>query len=350
MTMRRSAQLLLILSIFVCCETPISLERVEPPNEVLKFENTHSLLDYISNEKHNTQNGRVKTTGQFVSFNDVYLTAIKELNEVDDAIKQDSILKKYQDVIELKDSVLKAIIPLGAYSKICNRQRIYQTGDFINKVVSDNYLITTHESNYHQLLTINSIDDVEGEEFQVIKYAQEWESNSASRINANCGKTILVDYFKNANRCKDDRRVWIHAKAYFVYFGDNMYLPYSDIRVWGEKRNGLCVWSPYETTLKYRNVSFSLLSFALDNPNWGWTTPQNAIRSLFAVAVPDYYGTSDILAIDVFKGPTGAWLNMDNYSANTIIAQMNPAYEFYSIRIEAASRGTDNNWAVINCQ
>jgi hypothetical protein len=291
----------------------------------------------------NNQSGRVRDNVEFVSFKDVYLMAFMELNEMNDESGQDYILNKYKDVLEIKDSVIRPVISLSAYAEICNRERIYQTGDFINKVITDDYLITTHKSNYSKLLLINSIDIPDENSFRVVRLTSSIEADG--RTKTSCGQEILVDYFHNRSRCKNDRRVWISAKTYFLYFQNNMYLPYSEIKVFGEKRNGFCVWDGYQTELNYRNVSFSVNAFALENPNWGWITPENALRVPFTVTVPDYYGTSDVVAVTAFKGPTGAWLFISNGTVNA-----NPLYEFTMIKIEASSRGTNNNWAVINCE
>jgi len=325
--------------------TPAAID----PKNILFFPDPKSFREYIEikESKVVSQYSRV-ASGDFISFNDAVVSALEEFNLAEEENEALNILKKNQDIISLKGDTYRPIIS-GLYGNICNRDRIYQTSNHVNKVLNDDYIVSTSKDNLSLLKNVESIDNLDTLLFSVVRISTAFEkTDSGGRTTSVCGDSFLVDYFENNSGCKNDRRVWIKARTYFGYFSDNFYFPWTEIIEFGELRKWTCSWTPYQTVLNSRNVSFTVNSFGLDNPNLGWTTPQNAIRIPFSVTVGDYYGTTEVFSRVIFHQPTGAML----FNTNTLIpinSQINDPYGFTSIRVEASSRGTNNNWAVLSC-
>lgn len=313
------------------------------------FPDPKSFIEYIDikNSKVGSQNYRVYSDG-FISFNSAVISALEEFSLADEENEAFDVLNRNQDIIILKEDTYGPIIS-GLYGDICNRDRIYQTSNNVNKVLNDEYIVSTSKDKLNLLKKIESIHNLDTLIFSVRRISSAVEkTDNGGRTSSICGDYFLVDYFENNSGCKDDRRVWIKARTYFGYFSDNFYFPWTEIIEFGELRKWTCGWFPYKTVLNSRNVSFTVNSFGLDNPNWGWTTPQNALRIPFTVAVNDHYGTAEVYSRVIFHQPTGAMLFNSN-TAIPINSQINDPYGFTSIRVEASSRGTNNNWAVVNC-
>lgn len=316
---------------------------------ILFFPDPKSFLEYIEikESKVVSQYSRVSSS-DFISFNDAVVSALEEFYLAEEENEALSILKKNQDIISLDGDTYRPIIS-GLYGNICNRDRIYQTSNHVNKVLNDDYIVSTSKDNVNLLKNVESIDNLDTLLFSVVRISNAVEkTDNGGRTASVCGDYFLVDHFENNSGCKDDRRVWIKARTYFGYFSDNFYFPWTEITEFGELRKWTCGWFPYKTVLNSRNVSFTVNSFGLDNPNWGWTTPQNALRIPFTVAVNDYYGTTEVYSRVIFHQPTGAMLFNSN-TAIPINSQISDPYGFTSIRVEASSRGTNNNWAVLSC-
>lgn len=316
----------------------------EETYNLLNFNSAQEFLDYnIDNSKRAENHARLSSTS-FISFDEVYLQALSELSLATDNNEEAKILQKYSDVIVLRDSTYTPIIEPKLYRDICNRDRIYQTGEFINKVVDSRSIVSTKKEFYNELLKINSITNLNSEKFNIIQYSQSANAVTNGRTQSSCGNSYSVDYFQNYSGCSGDRRVVIEAKAYlaFVGFIDGFQViyPWVSIEILGLKRNSFCNWKRYTTILSSRNVSFACMSYQNISTDPVFTT---SVRVPFTFSHADYTTTSDAIRLTVFNANTG-----------TSIVGENPykdgPYEFTQIRIEASSRGTDNHWASINCQ
>jgi hypothetical protein len=279
-----------------------------------------------------------------VSFNEAYENVVDALSSAQTEHDADHILTANSDILILEDDTYVPSISMTLYGDICNRDGIYQAGDQLNKIVNDQYIVSANVGDLSELVDIESVENLDREKYSVISIGNTFNNSSSG-----CGDFLLKDYFENNSGCKNDRRVWIRARTYFSYFNRNFYFPWTEIYQWGERRKWNCQWIPYFTELNSRNVSFTVNSFSLENPNWGWTTLNRAIRSPFSATLPDSYSGTNTAGRHIYNGPSGALLHVEPWQTQPIRNYVSPLYGFTSIRVEASSRGTNNNWAVVSC-
>jgi hypothetical protein len=357
---RKASKLLIFVAVLVLSCSEFSVDEISnsdsviiptavDPNNILFFPDPKSFLEFIEikNSKVGSQNSRVSSDG-FISFNNAVVSALDEFSLAEEENEALNILSNNKDIIILRGDTYGPVIS-GLYGDICNRDRIYQTSNNVNKVLNDEYIVSANKDKLDLLKNVERIDNLDTLIFSVRRISNSTDkTDNGGRTSSICGDNFLVDYFENNSGCKNDRRVWIKARTYFGFFNDNFYFPWTEILEYGELRKFTCGWFPYRTILNSRNVLFTVNSFGLENPNWGWTTPQSALRIPFTATASDYYGTTDMYNRVIFHQPTGAML----FVANTTIpinSQISDPYGFTSIRVEASSRGTNNNWAVLNC-
>lgn len=223
---------------------------------------------------------------------------------------------------------------------MCNRDRIYQTNDYLQKVIDDDFIVSAHKKNYNSLLKVNSITSLDPKVFKVTRYSNGGSSTKGGRTAATCSSYYLVDYFVNQSGCKNDRRVYVKADAFLAITGSvngfQRLTPWVTSEVWGEIRNIWCNWKTYQTELTLYNGSFTVLSYKNTSTDPVFTT---SVRVPFSFAFPSY--TSDTWKITIFDGPTGT---------NIVGENVNPPYVFTQIHIQATSRGVGGNLAIIDCQ
>ena len=294
-------------------------------------------------------NGNSKISGRkaekklgFTSFDDIYNQALKELSEAEDQDQEKSILNKYSDVVILLDSAYQPRIGVSIYRKICNRNRIYQTGDIVHKVLDDQFMVSTDKGKLDELTKLNSVDNLDLKTFKLLRYSD--GGYSGGRTAGTCGNLWNIDYFENNSGCRDDRRVWAFAQAVFINTGSingfQRLLPWVNVNIHGQIRNRLCNWNSYATVLSYRNVSFTVLSYQNTSSDPIFTS---SIRVPYSASSPDFSSGSDSYGITIFDRSTGTPIVGENVT-------IGGPYQFTQIRVEATSRGVNGNYAVINCQ
>jgi hypothetical protein len=329
-------------------DTSITPAEVVP---YLTFESPSELYEYVTN-KSNITSGRFldQPKREFVSFGSVVERAFSELDNASTESEFESILRNYQDVIVIRDSAVVPLISASTYSRVCNRARIYVTGDRANKVIDDEYIVSSDISDLNKLSSINSILNLP-KSFTLIQYSQ--GLSNAGRTKAGCGSSFIRQEYFNPSGCRNDRKVFIEGRLYYQVFsyvgGGNRYLPWAEIEVYGARRNGFwCVWVlRYKTLHNFRNISFSVLSFFVEDPSLGWTTPGTAIRAPLSLTFRDSFGTTEERYRFIYNGRVGAWLDFPWGSSLSIVS---PPFEFIDrTNLEASTRGTNNQWAHFTC-
>jgi hypothetical protein len=246
------------------------------------------------------------------------------------------VAKKFSDVAFVEDSTLVPFIGISFYQSIVNREGFYKTGDFIHKVIG-NYIITTHVNDFSKLDGLsqqtdpNSLKSIEA--IKSFKYFGT-DSDDNGRTAAACSSYQEASYFANASKCRDDREVYVSGKSYMTMwtgFEGDWYQPRVELKVWGRIRNGWCNWNDYDTELSYRNASFDIMA-------WSY---QGGVLStkLEHRVISDY-------------APSGDRRNLrwDTAMGDPVLNVSLPTNSFINLHFEGASRGTNNNYAVLDCR
>lgn len=273
----------------------------------------------------------------FVSMRKVLLNARREWSSITSEEERRQFVARYSDVLALQDSSIVPHIAIEHIQSYVNRQGIYITETFANRVLGE-YVISCSTKHIDDLLAIEDVNQIQdnGTKFRIQRYTGE-SPNSSSRSMVACATFLQGTYFLNESSCRDDREAFVSAQSYLEPFnGSGGTTTYSRVklRVWGRYRNGWCTWHDYETQLEYRNTSFSIYARERLTSTPTYSTSQLKLYSLSLSdnSVEDEYELK-------WDTPIGDWVFNES-----IVAQ-----PFTSLHIEGKSRGIDNNWIVINC-
>ena len=218
------------------------------------------------------------------------------------------------------------------YRKIVNRSRLYIANGYIHKIIDNQHIVFADIENKKRLMQIESVEALDSKVFNIFQY-QHYEDQVNSRTNANCGNNLQANYFDNQPNCRNDRRIYVRGYTYYLISGYN-YTPRVIAEAWGELRTGtFCNWKSYKTRLSTRNCSFTVTA-TLNNTNYSF--------SLTSAQLPDYYGTTDEYSHIIWDGAVSA--NPIYWQGGTV-----PTIQFTQIHLEANSRGTGDNWVVLDC-
>lgn len=304
-------------------ESPLSTQN----SNLLNFNSTDEIFNYSNDPSR-------KPIG-FESFEDLFLKAVDEISTVENENDHQRLLEKYQDILTITDETYSPTISNSVYRMIINRERMYRSGDYLHKVLNNEFIIVTDMANMDALRQINSVQGIDEEKFTVVKYQGESTVQEiGGRSSANCGSDLRQDYFLNASNCRDDRRAWVHGYTWYAISG-TQYTPSVFAKCYGELRTGtFCRWKPYTTQISTRNCSLTV------------TIVINGITQSYSrtsLDMPNYDGTVDEYEHFMINGPllTGPI----NWAGGSI-----PTIQFTAIHLEGKTRGTNNNWAVLNCQ
>lgn len=275
----------------------------------------------------------------FISYRSVLNEAYQQLDSIDTEDEKATFIDKYGDVLSLQGDQWVPRIEIPLYQSIVNRKGIYETNGYLNKVVGD-YIITAKNSDYEKLLSVVSLPDsvnkiyFESEGIKIFRFTGMDSPQQTRSVNP-CYQDMTASYFYNRSNCKDDREVYINAKSYISLYSQNegdYRQPRVKITVWGEERRGTwCNWRKYYTTLAYRNVRFTISAWKIENG-----VPRVKTYDKF---LPDYSPSNDRYN-----------LTWDQPIGDKVLNQAIAANPFIYFHGEASSRGTNNNWAVLECQ
>lgn len=333
--------ILLMLALSSCAQrdelttrTPANVLHFESNDEferVMNFVSTASLEDLDEWE----------TNNNFVSYRTEINKAHRQLEMIETEREWKNFLDEYRDILSLKDSLIAPHITVPLYQAVVNREGVYQTGNYVNKLIK-NYVLTVEKEKAFLLTDLNGIDNnvnsilnlAAQRDIDFFEYSNDVDSNASVRTNAACSTIEYGSYYFNPSGCKDDRKVFIDAKSYITisrtYEGD-WRQPRVSIQVYAGKRKGtFCNWVGYSTTMDRRNISFGIM-------NW---TNQNGVLEpkYYDINVPDESSSYDVTAI--------GWDYAVGSKALNQLISPSPFTYFYG---EASSRGVAGNWAIINC-
>jgi hypothetical protein len=329
--LKKTILILALLITFSCAD-----ENVTKTNQVnnkqqntLKFKDGTTMLAYFDdvNLRKESSNGRSANI-KFESFDKIYKNVLDQLNQAKSIVDHDSILKVYSDVILLSDSSYSPRLNNALYRTICNRDRLYESGGFIHKVIDDNFIVYTKLQNENGIRQITSLNNLDTAIFKVRKYQDSNLVGSNGRVSTDCSNSVQAEYFDNRRKCRDDRTVTIRAYTSYAISG-NTYTGLAISEVNGRIRNWLCNWNLYETVLSTRNCSFDI-RVKINNID-------TIVPFAFADQSPPEERYEIILREGSFTDPI-VWAG-----------GVQPSVTFTRVRLEATSRGVNGGWAIVNC-
>lgn len=335
--------------VFASCDSPIE-NAIDPNYSVTSksnsfasfksFEEFQKAIDKLQFLSQDELSNWEREKG-YVSYRTVYRQALDEwlLISEDD---EEEFVKKYSDILTLENGSIIPKIKITLYQSIVNRDGIYETGDFVNKI-QDNFILSVDKKDAEKLnlseSIVSGIRNNKNKDYGGVRYFKfsqdEAKFETQGKVQAICSTNMTASYFYNQSNCRNDRQVFISARSYYTVFnnyeGDRRQ-PRVEIKVWGKLRTGtFCNWKEYATTLSYRNVSFSIMAWEV--------VGLVATPKLYNVSLPDYYPTDDRLNLP--------W---DQPIGNPVLNQGISASAFTNLHAEGSSRGVNGNWAIIDCQ
>ncbi|MCE2733722.1 MAG: hypothetical protein ACK5WV_15195 [Chryseotalea sp.] len=316
--------LFLILFLLDGCRSELEELRYNPDLNTLNFKSSQEMIDYFNNISSGI-NFKKKSTNEndFISFEQEYFNAISELENSRNIYEHDSILYANKDILELSDSTYIPKIVNPFYQLICNRKGYYESENQLHKVLNDSEIAIVNMENASLLINGNLNSSL----VKIVKYNSD-EQQVNGKVKGNCGQKLEVNYFANAKRCRDDRRVYVRAYAYFAISG-NQYTPMVISEAYGEIRNWLCNWNLYSTELRTRNCSFTVTA-RLNNKDYS-----------SSLSFPNKIANSKSIILH-----NGAVAQPITWLGGQI-----PTIQFTSIHLESTSRGVGlNNWAILDCK
>lgn len=310
---------------------------------ILKFESYdefRTVTDQVSKMSREQLDAWESSKG-FVSYRTVLNEAYGELERAESAQDYTRILVEYSDILYMRDSSVSPIIEIPLIQAIVNREGIYQTDVFYQRIIGD-YVVTAEAKELDGLRRFKKSDlevTSSNESIRVFKYVDGADDiRSDTKTSAACSTFLTDSYYYNMDGCKNDRKAFVSAQSYQSLYTDatgTYYTPRVKFRVWGEIRSWTCGWNIYSTQYEYRNVSFSIWQWERISMGPGFSVSQ---PRFFSMSLPDMSIDNGSLGL-TFDFPVGDWRFNENYATSP----------FTSVYIEGKSRGVGNNWVIVSC-
>jgi hypothetical protein len=333
MSMKNLAPILAIaLSACTGDMTPAAEPYDMSPDNILQFRDTAELLDYLSNDN----------PSDFESLDEIYKHALGQLDEARTAEAHARLLSDYSDVLTLSDGRYVPVLTNSAYRRIANRDRLYISDGVAHKVLDEHRIVITDIENIDELLAIESVNGLDASRFRVAEYQSSGAAPLSDGTLADCGADLRADYFDNPSGCRNDRRAWVRAYAYFLVSG-YYYTPAVISEAWAELRTGtFCNWRHYQNILHTRNCSFTVAATLNDTTYYFEKTTTDLASS------NPYDGTQPESQHFIWGGDSGG---APVGPAIYWVGGYPPSIQFSSIHMESSSQGVGaDHWAVIDCQ
>lgn len=335
--MKRTLSLMaLIIFALSCTERSLDDSKMLMQSNVplFKSDSFHGLADQLALMS-DDEFVKWEEQNSFESYRTVLKRAHSEWALVEDESQQSSFVAKYADILSVVDGRIVPNISIPYYQRIINRQGFFQVGDFLHKVDAE-YVVSANAQSHNKLFEKDLVAKY-GEKggassgIKVMRYLPENISATGKKAQA-CWYEMIASYFKNQSGCKNDREVFINTRSYMNtwtdYEGDHFGQRFM-VGVWGEIRNGFCNWNMYHTEVHRQSVSFNMTAWDVINGI--------GIPTAYTITIPD---RSDEFSSEM------VW---DGSIGDVLLNQYATAANYNSFYGRGATRGTDNNWAVLSC-
>ncbi len=299
-------------------------------SESMEFDDIFEMIDYVeSTEGEGSPSSRIASNIKFKSYNEAYLEALQQIIEAKTIESHDELLAKFKGLVILEDSIYKPIVRNSFYGSIMNQDRIYLSSGMAYKVMDNEFIVETKKQNVGDLMSLNSIENLDTENFRLIQYGgtRSISELNGERVSSSCSNYMEAQYTKNKSGCKNDRRVLVSADLYRIVSGSYTSI-YSEVKVWGRKKTAIfCNWVDYSTTLKLRNATHTVTYYV-------GTAPVTQSRFFY-----DYQSEVDE------PSAIGRWTVLPPTTGTPLI--IGEKYDY--VHSEASSRGVGDNWVTLHC-
>lgn len=301
-------------------------EEITIKKNILAFENINDFSAFIEEDV-----TAKKKSLDFISFDDLYQKALNELNETINENDRSQILQKYNDVITISDGNYVPLINNVAYRKIINRERLYISGDYIHKIIDNQFLVFTEKENAELLRNINSLENIDDTVFRTVEYQGNISDpkNSNSNVKADVGYDGIHGKYKYSHkRCRKERLVKANIIAFLYVSGDN-FRPGVSWTVEGFKGNIFCgEFRSFYSILHAKNVSHTI-TFTINGINHD--LPKKYYDASYSSSKVKWKKT---------KLPLFRWIKRTNKAT--------PRVTFTQAHLEASSGGLNQHYLVLN--
>lgn len=344
--MKKPFKMLVLIGLFLsytACNDQLENISTKTHENILKFDSVEDFKNVTDKIPGMTPEefSNWEKTRNFTSYRSILKEAYEELDSINTEEERNAFIDKYKDILSYSEDHWTPKIQISLYQSIANREGIYETNGYLNKV-TENLIITVKKEDYDKLNKLKDLDyhslvnkSSKSEGLTVFQYTGSSPSIQARTLLTPCGTDMTTSYFLNSSKCKDDRKVFINARSYIASYSDyrgDWRQPRVSIKVWGERRKGTwCNWIRYFTALSYRNVAFSIYAWE-NHPNGTSTT------KLYSRTLPNYAPTDDRNDL--------IW---DQSIGDPVLNEPIVANPFQVFHGEGSSRGVNNNWAVLDC-
>jgi hypothetical protein len=244
------------------------------------------------------------------------LNAITDELEFYNAIKQNS---KYIEIVNrFGDQYVMPKISCPNYQQLINKDGLLIINQSVYKVIED-FIIISNIGNIELLRNIeaNEINDLPKDQYFVYNYK-----------NPNKLKILTSDFAAlnyDPSGCTGDRRVevtmgaetWYEQINWVTYYRTSVY-----VKICGFKKNFLCMWLSYNTSISWANVSFAFSQQGhYISDTWSDVTSDGDVSELRRSWVYIDWGTSNPTAAPDFsqmhvdattRGMDGLWVTIDH--------------------------------------
>jgi hypothetical protein len=312
--------------------------RSEELNDVMIFESHKEYRATISmlGKMTSTELDYFEHEHGFISLRTHLNNAFDALEKIESELEFNAFMERNKDILSFNGDEIVPTIELPTLQAVVNRQGLYITGDFVNRILG-NVVLSAHVSEYSRLANVKSINDDLVRSGKASAFSFKGLTNhSTAKTQQACSSNMVQSISVTPGSCKNHRQVIARTEYWVDTYTDGTgtyYQPMVTLYVTGKKKNLFCSWVDYETELDYRNVTFSA---------WAWLrTGMNQYASIteprfFEFAIADAHTPFQLNLI--WEQAIGDWR----------FNQYTQSQAFETMHFEGKSRGVDA-WVSVIC-
>mgnify|MGYP006269698173 CR=1 FL=1 len=107
---------------------------------------------------------------EFISLHSLFMEANDLLDQAETIEEEQEIVSRYSSAIKLEGDRYVPTIRNPLFRRLVGTDRIYKSDGMFHKVIDDQYLIIAEEKDLAGLIQTNSVDRLDKDRFQLVKY------------------------------------------------------------------------------------------------------------------------------------------------------------------------------------